>query len=116
IASSYRGVDVVQMPPPTQGFAALQILNLLEGFDVAAWGDGTAAYYHHMAEAVKVAFADRDEWLTDPAYVDIPVGHLISKPYAGERRALIDPARACPVGTIAPGVRFDGRAARRRAP
>ncbi len=56
-----------------QGFTALQILNLLEGYDVAAWGDGTADYYHHMAEAVKVAFADREEWLTDPKHVDIPV-------------------------------------------
>ncbi len=116
LSSSYRGFEVVQMPPPTQGFAALQILNLLEGFDVAAWGDGTAAYYHHLVEAVKVAFADRDEWLTDPEYVDIPLDRLLSKAYADERRTLIDPRRARPLDDIAPGVRFDAGVARRRSP
>ncbi len=110
IRSSYRGYDVVQMPPNTQGFAALQILNLLEGFDVAAWGEGTADYYHHMAEVVKVAFADRDEWLTDPAHVDIPLERLLSKEYADERRRLIDPRRA--LGKVEPGVRFGGHAQR----
>src|SRR5918998_2345525 len=57
ISTSYRGYDVVEMPPATQGFAALQLFNLLEGFDVAALGEGTADYYHHIVEAVKIAFA-----------------------------------------------------------
>ena len=91
ITATYRGYSVYELPPNTQGFTALQILNLLEGYDVAAWGDGTADYYHHMAEAVKVAFADREEWLTDPSFVDIPVQRLITKAYADERRRLIDP-------------------------
>jgi gamma-glutamyltranspeptidase/glutathione hydrolase len=115
IASTYRGFDVVQMPPSTQGFAALQILNLIEGFDVAAWGEGTADYYHHLVEAVKVAFADRDEWLTDPEFVDIPLDRLLSKDYAAERRRLIDPRRAVAPDQIAPGMRF-GADVTHRAP
>lgn len=113
ISTTYRGFEVVELPPNTQGFATLQILNLLEGFDVAAWGEGTAEYYHHLVEAVKVAFADRDEWLTDPAYVDIPLHRLLSKEYADERRALIDPRHAAVA--FEPGLRF-APAARRRTP
>jgi gamma-glutamyltranspeptidase/glutathione hydrolase len=115
ISTTYRGHDVVQMPPSTQGLAALQIMNLLDGFDVASWGEGTAEYYHHIVEAVKVAFADRDEWLTDPGFVDIPLEKLLSKEYATERRALIDSAQALPVGEIAPGLRY-GTDFDRRAP
>lgn len=81
ISTRYRGFDVLQLPPSTQGFAALQILNLLEGFDVAAWCEGSADYYHHIVEAVKLAFADRDEWLTDPDFVDIPLERLLSPGY-----------------------------------
>lgn len=106
ISTRYRGHDVVQMPPSTQGFAALQIINLLEGFDVASWGEGTADYYHHIVEAVKVAFADRDEWLTDPEFVDIPLQRLLSMEYATQRRALIDSARALVSGEIEPGLRY----------
>ncbi len=113
ISTTYRGFQVSQLPPSTQGFAALQILNLIEGFDVAAWGDDTVAYYHHLVEAVKVAFADRDEWLTDPAFVDIPLDELLSKDYAARRRALIDPARALVSGEVPPGIRFGPQASRR---
>ncbi|HEY0872471.1 MAG TPA: gamma-glutamyltransferase, partial [Vicinamibacterales bacterium] len=109
----YRGLQIVQMPPSTQGFAALQILNLLEGFDVAAWGEGTADYYHHIVEAVKVAFADRDEWLTDPAHVEIPLDRLLSKDYAAERRTLIDARRATAAEAIEPGLRFAANVHRR---
>lgn len=111
ISSSYRGHDIFQMPPATQGFTALQILNLLEGFDVAGWSEGTCDYYHMIVEAVKVAFADRDEWLSDPAFVDIPLDRLLSKEYAAERRRLIDPRRAA--GKVEPGLRFGGHAPRR---
>ncbi|HEX3407440.1 MAG TPA: gamma-glutamyltransferase family protein, partial [Caulobacteraceae bacterium] len=113
ISSSYRGFDVVELPPNTQGFTALQILNLIEGFDVRAWGDGTADYYHHMAEAVKLAFADREEWLTDPDFVDIPVDALISKPYADERRGLIDPDRAQDIDQVQPGRKMTAAHSRR---
>lgn len=104
ISTTYRGYDVVQHGPNTQGFAALMILNLLEGFDVSAWGEGSADYYHHLAEAIKVAFADRDEWLTDPAFVNIPLDTLLSKEYADERRKLITAARA--LTDVAPGLRY----------
>jgi gamma-glutamyltranspeptidase len=106
IAAPYRGYDVYELPPNTQGFTALQILKLIEGYDVTAWGDGTADYYHHMAEAVKVAFADREEWLTDPRFVDIPVQHLISKAYADERRRLIDPERALDIAAVPAGIAY----------
>jgi gamma-glutamyltranspeptidase/glutathione hydrolase len=106
ITSTYRGYKVYELPPNTQGFTALQILNLIEGYDVKAWGDGTADYYHHMAEAVKVAFADREEWLTDPKFVDIPVQKLISKEYASERRRLIDPQRAQNIAEVPAGIAY----------
>jgi gamma-glutamyltranspeptidase len=106
ITASYRGYDVYELPPNTQGFTALQILNLIEGFDVAGWGEGTADYYHHMAEAVKVAFADRDEWLTDPNFVKIPIEQLISKAYADERRHLIDSERARNIADVPAGIAY----------
>lgn len=106
ISTSYRGHDIFQMPPSTQGFAALQIMNLLEGFDVASWGEGTADYYHHIVEAVKVAFADRDEWLTDPSFVNIPLPRLLSKEYAEQRRGLIESARARDAERIEPGIAY----------
>lgn len=115
ISTTYRGYTVMQMPPSTQGFAALQILNLLEGFDVRAWGDGTADYYHHMVEAVKVAFADRDEWLTDPEFVDIPLAKLLSKDYAAARRKLISARQALAGAKVEPGLRY-GAKFDRRAP
>lgn len=106
ITTSYRGHEVFQLPPSTQGFAALLILNLLEEFDLRTLGEGTADYYHHMVEAVKVAFADRDEWLTDPAFVDIPLDRLLSKEYAAERRKLISPDRTLVPGKVEPGLRY----------
>lgn len=115
ISSTYRGYDVFQMPPSTQGFAALQILNLLEGFDVKSWGEGTADYYHHIVEAVKVAFADRDEWLTDPDFVDIPLDQLLSKDYAAGRRALISSERALLQQRVEPGLRY-GKTFDKRSP
>jgi oxamate amidohydrolase len=113
ISTTYRGYTAWEFPPNTQGFAALQILNLIEGFDVEGWGDGTADYFHHLAEAVKLAFADRDAWLTDPAFVSIPLERLLSKAYAAERRGLIDPQRARVMEEVEPGIAFPGDAARR---
>lgn len=115
ISTTYRGYDVFQMPPSTQGFAALQLLNLLEGFDVKSWGEGTADYYHHIVEAVKVAFADRDEWLTDPAFVNIPLDQLLSKDYADERRTLISGERALVQQQLEPGLRY-GKTFDKRSP
>jgi gamma-glutamyltranspeptidase len=72
ISTSYRGHTVWQLPPNSQGFTVLQALNLIEGFDLQAIGHGTADYYHLLVEATKIAFADRDCWLTDPDFAAIP--------------------------------------------
>lgn len=115
ITSTYRGYTACALPPNTQGFTALQILNLIEGFDVKAWGDGTADYYHHLAEAVKVAFADREEWLTDPKFVDIPVQEFIDKKYADKRRGLIDREHALNISEVPAGIAY-AHPHERRAP
>ncbi len=113
LSAAYRGHTLLEMPPPTQGLAALSIANLLDGFDVAALGEGTASYLHHVAEAVKLAFADRDAFLTDPDFADIPVARLIDRAYADARRARIDPARALADAEVAPGVAPPRTVARR---
>jgi oxamate amidohydrolase len=107
ISTTYRDYTAYEFPPNTQGFAALQILNLIEDYDIRGWGDNTADYYHYMAEAVKLAFADRDAWLTDPKFVDIPLDRLLSKDYASERRDLIDPGKAMKMEEVEPGVEFE---------
>lgn len=104
ISTRYRDRQAYEFPPNTQGFAALQVLNILEGYDVAAFGDGTADYYHHAAEAVKLAFADRDAWLTDPSFLDIPVEKLIDRSYAAERRKLIEGDHAMKMEQVEPGI------------
>ncbi|MBN1885846.1 MAG: gamma-glutamyltransferase [Candidatus Krumholzibacteriota bacterium] len=94
VSTSYRGWDVWELPPNGQGIAALQMLNVLEGYDLAAMGPESADWLHVLVEAKKLAFEDRARFYADPDFVDIPVGRLISKEYAAERRALIDPGRA----------------------
>ena len=90
----YRGHDVYQCPPNSQGIALLMMLNLLEGFDLAGtWAD-EAARLHLMIEAKKLAFADRDTYVTDPAFVPVPVDRLLSPAYAAERRKRIARNRA----------------------
>jgi gamma-glutamyltranspeptidase/glutathione hydrolase len=95
IATSYRGHDVLEFPPNTQGATALQMLNILEGYDLAPLGHNSAEYLHLLVEAKKIAFADRDAWLADAASVPSDVlQRLIAKDYAAERRQAIDPQRA----------------------
>ena len=89
ISTTYRGYDVWQSPPNTQGFTVLQMLNLVEGFDLAAMGPGSADALHVMIEAKKIAFADRARYLSDPAFSPVDVAGLVCKPYADQRRALI---------------------------
>jgi gamma-glutamyltranspeptidase/glutathione hydrolase len=101
VSTSYRGYDVWELPPNGQGIAALQILNILEAYDIAAMGFGSAAHIHHFVEAKKLAFEDRARFYADPAFHDIPVARLISKEYAAERRKLLDPERAA--RTVEPG-------------
>jgi len=87
ITTTYRNYQVYQLPPNTQGFTVLQMLNLIEPFDLQQIGHGTAEYYHLLVEATKLAFADRDRWLGDPTFVDIPLQELISKGYSDRRHA-----------------------------
>ena len=94
VSTSYRGVELWELPPNGQGIAALQILNVLEAYDLAAMGFGSVDHVHHVVEAKKLAFADRARLYADMDFVDVPVERLISKEYAAERRELIDPKRA----------------------
>lgn len=112
ISARYRDCTVYQIPPNTQGFAALQILQLLDGFDVSCWSDTSADYYHHLAEAVKLAFADSDAWLTDPAFVQIPLDRLLAEEYMNQRRALIRSEEALVMEEVEPGIPFPGSRAR----
>ena len=82
------------LPPNTQGIVALEMLNILEGFDLKAMGHNSTAYLHAMVEAKKLAFADRKAFIADPDHASVPTEHLISKDYADERRGLIDMDRA----------------------
>ncbi len=104
VRGTYRGYDIASMPPPSSGGVHLiQILNILEGFDLGRLGAGSADAIHLMAEAMKPAYADRAAWLGDPDKVKIPVRGLLSKAYAARRRAAIDPARAHSAAEIAAG-------------
>lgn len=94
VSTNYRGWDVYELPPNGQGIAALQILNILEGYDIAAMGFGSAEYLHTLTEAKKLAFADRAKFYADMDFVDVPVTNLISKDYAAARRESINPNKA----------------------
>ena len=94
VSTNYRGYDVWELPPNGQGIAALQMLNLLEKFDIKSMGFGSAEYIHHFVEAKKIAFADRAKYYADMDFNDIPVDYLISKEYADKRRDEIKPTRA----------------------
>ena len=95
IGTSYRGVDLFELPPNTQGFVALEMLNILEGYDLKALGHNSAAYLHLLVEAKRIAFADRDAYLADPGSVPADVlKRLISKEYGAARRRDIDPNHA----------------------
>lgn len=96
LSTGYRGYEVFQMPPNTQGLVVLEMLNILEGFDLADLGHNSAAYLHRLIEAKRLAFADRETYIADPAFSPLPVGELISKEYASLRRGQIDPRRANP--------------------
>lgn len=94
MSTRYRGYDVWELPPNTQGLAALQMLNLLEGFDLAKMGRDSADFWHVMVEAKKVAYADRARFYADPAFAKLPLERLLSKEYAMERAKKIDLKRA----------------------
>jgi len=94
VSTNYRGYDIWELPPNGQGIATLQILNILEGYDIKSMGFGSKEYIHYFVEAKKLAFEDRAKFYADPDFNNIPVKQLISKEYAAERRKLINPHRA----------------------
>jgi gamma-glutamyltranspeptidase/glutathione hydrolase len=95
ISTDYKGHQVLEFPPNTQGVVALEMLNVLEGFDLKSAGHNRAAYLHLLVEAKKIAFADRDAWLADPAATPPEaLRRMLAKEYAAERRKEINPERA----------------------
>jgi gamma-glutamyltranspeptidase/glutathione hydrolase len=97
VSTNYRGYDVWELPPNGQGIAALQMLNILEGYDLGSMGFGSVEYMHLFTEAKKLAFEDRAKFYADPFFNKIPVTELISKKYAAERRRLIDRDKAAKI-------------------
>src|SRR5579885_2268546 len=94
LSTSYRGYEVYEFPPNSQGMVALEMLNILEGYDLNALGYQSVDYLHLLLEAKKLAFADRDRYISDPAFVDVPVERLLSKEYAEQQRRRINPQKA----------------------
>jgi gamma-glutamyltranspeptidase / glutathione hydrolase len=94
ISTVYRGHTVYELPPNGQGITALLLLNILEGIDLGAMRTAPELYFHTLIEATKIAFADRNRYIADPAFAKAPVQELLSKDYARRRRALIDPKKA----------------------
>ncbi|MFA7320116.1 MAG: gamma-glutamyltransferase [Dokdonella sp.] len=107
VSTNYRGYDVWELPPNGQGIAALQMLNILEGYDLKGYGFGSPEHIHLFVEAKKLAFADRAKFYADADFVKVPVATLISKEYAAERRKLISMDKAA--NAVAPGdFKLDG--------
>ncbi|NVJ70050.1 MAG: gamma-glutamyltransferase [Alphaproteobacteria bacterium] len=103
IEGSYRGFKVVTMPPPSSGGVhVVQMLNVLEGWDMKSLGHNSAGYIHRLTESMKYAYADRSKYLGDPDYFDVPVSALTSKDYAATIRAKINVNKATPSSEIAP--------------
>jgi gamma-glutamyltranspeptidase/glutathione hydrolase len=100
LSTTYRGHVVYETPPPTQGLAALLALNLLEGDRLADYPVHSAEHLHLLLEIVKLAYADRDRWIGDPAHARVPLAALLAKDYAARRRRAFDPGKA---GTFAGG-------------
>src|SRR5436189_5233989 len=106
VATNYRGYDVYELGPQTQGMTVLQMLNILEGYDLKSLGHNSPEYVHLMVEAKKLAYADRDAYIADPDKAAVPVARLISKEYAAERRKLISRTQA--MANPRPGIRETG--------
>ncbi len=94
IATDYRGYDIYECPPNSQGLLVLLALNILEGYDLQAIGHNSAEYLHLLIEAVKLAFADASRYVADPDFADLPLEKLLSKSYAEQKRSLIDMNKA----------------------
>ncbi|MFC1499613.1 gamma-glutamyltransferase [Candidatus Zixiibacteriota bacterium] len=97
VKGTYRGYDIISMHPPSSGGPALiEMLNILEGYDLQEMGHNSTAYIHHLTEAMRRAYRDRARWLADMDFVDVPLERILSKEYAAELRQGIDPQRATP--------------------
>jgi gamma-glutamyltranspeptidase/glutathione hydrolase len=94
ISATFRGHTIWELPPNNQGVAALEMLKILEPFDLRAMGHNTPAYLHHLIEAKKLAYADLGTWVGDPAAMQAPVARLLDDAFISKRRALIDPNKA----------------------
>jgi gamma-glutamyltranspeptidase / glutathione hydrolase len=94
LSTNYRGYDVYELPPNSQGVAALQMLNILEGYDLRAMGFGSADYAHTVVETKKLVYEDRAKYYADPDFYEAPLEMLLAKSYADRRRELIDPDHA----------------------
>ena len=104
VRGTYRGVEFLTLPPPSSGGTTLlNMLNMLEAYDLKSMGWNSAAYIHTLVEVMRRAFADRSAFVGDPDFVSVPVARLISKEYAGERRSTIDPHKASLSRDIRPG-------------
>ncbi len=104
VRGTFNGYEVVSAPPPSSGgIHIVQMLNILEGYDLAGMGSNSADYIHHVAEAMKRAYADRSEYLGDPDFVEVPA-RLTDKEYAAQLRETIDPEKATPASSIKPGL------------
>ena len=103
VTGTYRGYTIASMPPPSSGGVHIvQMLNVLEGYDLKGMGHNSAAYIHHLVESMKYAYADRSKYLGDPDYYDVPVAALTDKKYAAAIRGKIQSDRATPSTDIAP--------------
>ena len=104
VRGQFRAYEVVSTPPPSSGGVhIIQMLNILQGYDLEAMGHNSAAYLHLLAESMKLAYADRAKYMGDPDFGDVPVADLIDPAYAARQRELIDPARATASAQIDPG-------------
>lgn len=101
IHGDYRGYDIIGMPPPSSGgIAVVEMLNILEGYDLAAMGHNSAPYIHHLAEAMRRAYRDRATHVADTDFAGVPIERLTSKAYAADLRQTIDPAQATPSSPV----------------
>ena len=94
VSTNYRGYEVYELPLNTQGIAALQLLNILEGYDISSMGFASKEYIHTFVEAKKLVYEDRAAYYADPDFSNTPINYLISKEYANKRRHLINPKKA----------------------
>ena len=107
VTGTYRGYQIVSMPPPSSGGVHLiQMLNVLEGWNLAELGHNSAAYLHRLIETMRRAYADRGEYLGDPDFVQVPVAELTSKEYAAHLREGIDLAHATPSSAVSPNLKL----------